>query len=66
LFALFNNQIVSKQHNSWQYTSSGDKVTKDKIVDWFLHHEQIEDLNFFTGTAKFDDKSIYLSLTTHM
>jgi hypothetical protein len=65
LFALFQDQIVSKQHNSWQYTSTGDKVTKDEIVNWFLNHEQIEDLNFFTGTAKFNDKSIYLSLPTH-
>jgi hypothetical protein len=65
LFALFQDQIVSKQHNSWQYTSTGDKVTKDKIVNWFPNHEQIKDLNFFTGTAKFEDKSIYLSLPMH-
>jgi hypothetical protein len=66
LFALFQDQVVSKQHNSWQYISTGEKVTKDDIVNWFPNHEQIEDLNFFTGTAKFKDKSIYLSLTTHM
>src|SRR5438445_5154703 len=65
LFALFRDQVVSKQHNSWTYISSGDKVTKDKIVNWFPNTEQIEDLNFFTGTAKFEDKSIYLSLPTH-
>jgi hypothetical protein len=65
LFALFNNQVVSKQHNSWTYMSTGDKVTKDDIVGWFPQNEQVEDLNFFTGTAKFDDKSIYLSLSTH-
>jgi hypothetical protein len=66
LFALFQDQAVFKQHNSWNYVSSGDKVTKDKIVNWFPNPEQIEDLNFFTGTAKFEDKSIYLSLPTHM
>jgi hypothetical protein len=65
LFALFDNQVVSKQHNSWTYISTGDKVTKDDIVGWFPNHEQINNLNFFTGTAKFDDKSIYLSLSTH-
>jgi hypothetical protein len=66
LFALFQDQIVSKQHNSWTYASTGDKVTKDEIVGWFPNYEQIEDLNFFTGTTKFEDKSIYLSLSTHM
>jgi hypothetical protein len=66
LFALFQDQVVSKQHNSWQYISTGEKVTKDDIVSWFPNHEQIEDLNFFTGTAKFENKSIYLSLSTHM
>jgi hypothetical protein len=66
LFALFQNQIVSKQHNSWNYVSTGDKVTKDDIIQWFPNYEQIEDLNFFTSTAKFKDKSIYLSLSTHM
>jgi hypothetical protein len=66
LFALFQDQAVFKQHNSWNYISSGDKVTKDEIVNWFPNTEQIEDLNFFTGTAKFKDKSIYLSLPTHM
>jgi hypothetical protein len=66
LFALFQEQIVSKQHNSWNYISTGDKVTKDEIINWFPNHKQIEDLNFFTGTAKFEDKSIYLSLPTHM
>jgi hypothetical protein len=65
LFALFQDQIVSKQHNSWQYASSEEKVTKDEIVNWFPNHEQIKDLNFFTGTAKFKEKSIYLSLPTH-
>jgi hypothetical protein len=65
LFALFQDQAVFKQHNSWNYISSGDKVTKDKIVNWFPKTEQIEDLNFFTGTAKFQDKPIYLSLPTH-
>jgi hypothetical protein len=65
LFALFQDQVVTKQSNSWNYTSTGDKVTKDEIVNWFPNHEQIEDLNFFTGTAKFEDKSIYLSLPTH-
>jgi hypothetical protein len=66
LFALFQDQIVSKQHNSWDYVSTGEKVTKDDIIQWFTNYEQIEDLNFFTGTAKFKDKSIYLSLSTHM
>jgi hypothetical protein len=65
LFALFNNQIISKQHNSWSYMSTGEKVTKDNIINWFPNHEQIKDLNFFTGTAKFEEKSIYLSLLTH-
>jgi hypothetical protein len=65
LFALFDDQVVSKQHNSWTYISTGDKVAKDDIVGWFPQNEQIENLNFFTGTAKFDDKSIYLSLSTH-
>jgi hypothetical protein len=65
LFALFRDQIISKQYNSWQYTSTGDKVTKDEIVNWFPNHEQVKDLNFFTGTAKYKDKSIYLSLPTH-
>jgi hypothetical protein len=65
LFALFQDQVVSKQHNSWQYLSSGEKVTKDDIINWFPNHKQIEDLNFFTGTAKFENKSIYLSLSTH-
>src|SRR5437588_5410205 len=65
LFALFRNQVVSKQHNSWTYDSTGHKVTKDKIVAWFPNNEQIEDLNFFTGTARFEDKSIYLSLSSH-
>jgi hypothetical protein len=65
LFALFQEQAVFKQHNSWNYVSTGDKVTKDEIVNWFPNTEQIEDLNFFTGTAKFEDKSIYLSLLTH-
>jgi hypothetical protein len=46
--------------------STGDKVTKDNIVGWFPQNDQIEDLNFFTGTAKFNEKSIYLSLSTHM
>jgi hypothetical protein len=66
LFALFQDQIVSKQHNSWNYISTGDKVTKDDIIQWFPNYEQIKDLNFFTSTAKFKDKSIYLSLSTHM
>jgi hypothetical protein len=66
LFALFREQAVSKQHNSWNYVSSGHKVTKDEIINWFPNHEQIEDLNFFAGTAKFNDKSVYLSLSTHM
>jgi hypothetical protein len=66
LFALFNNQVVSKQHNSWSYVSTGDKVTKDDIIGWFPQNKQIKDLNFFTGTTKFKDKSIYLSLSTHM
>jgi hypothetical protein len=65
LFALFQDQIVSKQHNSWNYVSTEDKVTKDEIVNWFPNTKQIEDLNFFTGTARFNDKSIYLSLSTH-
>jgi hypothetical protein len=65
LFALFQDQVVFKQHNSWNYVSTGDKVTKDEIVNWFPNTDQIEDLNFFTGTAKFDDKAIYLSLHTH-
>jgi hypothetical protein len=65
LFALFQDQIVSKQHNSWNYTSTGDKITKDEIVAWFPNNEHIEDLKFFTGTAKFEDKSIYLSLSSH-
>jgi hypothetical protein len=65
LFALFQDQPVFKQHNSWNYISTGTKVTKDEIVNWFPNTEQIEDLNFFTGTAKFEDKSIYLSLSTH-
>src|SRR5438270_1349444 len=66
LFALFQDHVVSKPHNSWTYISTGDKVTKDEIVAWFPNTEQIEDLNFFTGTAKFEDKSIYLSLSSHM
>ena len=33
LFALFQDQVVSKLHNSWQYVSSGDKVTKDEIIN---------------------------------
>jgi hypothetical protein len=66
LFALFQDQAVSKQHNNWNYISSEDKVAKDEIVNWFPNHEQIKDLNFFTGTAKFKDKSIYLSLPTYM
>jgi hypothetical protein len=65
LFALFQDQVVFKQHNSWNYVSTGEKVTKDKIVNWFPNTEQIKDLNLFTGTAKFDDKAIYLSLPTH-
>jgi hypothetical protein len=65
LFALFQDQAVFKQHNSWNYVSTGDKVTKDKIVNWFPNTKQIKDLNFFTGTAKFNNKSIYLSLSTH-
>jgi hypothetical protein len=65
LFALFQDQSVFKQHNSWNYVSTGNKVTKDEIVNWFPNTKQIEDLNFFTGTAKFEDKSIYLSLPTH-
>jgi hypothetical protein len=65
LFALFQNQIVSKQHNSWNYTQTGEKVTKDNIFRWFPNHEQVEDLNIFSGTTKFKDKSIYLSLTQH-
>jgi hypothetical protein len=65
LFALFHNQVVSKQHNNWTYVSTGEKVTKDNIIGWFPQNGQIEDLNFFTGTAKFKDKSIYLSLFTH-
>jgi hypothetical protein len=66
LFALFDNQVVSKQHNSWTYASTGDKVTKDNIVGWFPQNEQVESLDFFTGTAKFNNKPIYLSLSTHM
>jgi hypothetical protein len=66
LFALFNNQVVSKQHNSWTYASIGDKITKDDIVGWFPQNQQIKNLDFFAGTAKFNDKSIYLSLSTHM
>jgi hypothetical protein len=65
LFALFQDQVVSKQHNSWQYLSIGEKVTKDDIVNWFPNHKQIEDLNLFTGTTKFENKSIYLLLSTH-
>jgi hypothetical protein len=65
LFALFNDQVVSKQHNSWIYIQTGEKVTKDNIIRWFSDHKQIEDLNFFTGTTKFENKSIYLSLSTH-
>jgi hypothetical protein len=33
LFALFQDQIVSKSHHSWQYTSTEDKVTKDEIIN---------------------------------
>jgi hypothetical protein len=33
LFALFQDQVVSKQHNSWQYLSTGEKVTKDNIIN---------------------------------
>jgi hypothetical protein len=66
LFSLFQDHTVFKQHNSWNYISTGNKVTKDEIVNWFPNTEQIEDLNFFTGTAKFENKSIYLSLSTHM
>jgi hypothetical protein len=66
LFALFNNQVVSKIHNSWTYDSTGQKVSKDEIVAWFPNNERVENLNFFTGTAQFEDKSIYLSLPSHM
>jgi hypothetical protein len=65
LFALFKDQIVSKQCNSWNYLQTGDKVSKDDILQWFPNHEQVEDLNIFTGTTNFEEKSIYLSLTTH-
>jgi hypothetical protein len=34
-------------------------------LDWFPNTKQVKDLNFFTGTAKLNDKSIYLSLSTH-
>jgi hypothetical protein len=39
LFALFQDQIVSKQSNSWVYTQIGDKVTKDDIFLWFPDHD---------------------------
>jgi hypothetical protein len=65
LFALFDNQVVSKPHNSWIYVSTEEKVTKNDIIRWFPQNEQIQDLNFFTGTAKFNDKAIYLSPSTH-
>jgi hypothetical protein len=39
LFALFQDQIISKQKNSWIYTQTGDKVSKDEILLWFLDHE---------------------------
>jgi hypothetical protein len=65
LFALFQDQIVSKQHNSWPYIQTGEKVAKDDIINWFPNHKQIKDLNFFTGTAKFKNKSIYLLLSTY-
>jgi hypothetical protein len=65
LFAQFQEQAISKQNNSWVYTQTGDKVTKDDIFQWFPDHEQVEDLNIFTGTAKFEDKAIYLLLIQH-
>jgi hypothetical protein len=39
LFALFQDRVISKQHNSWNYTQTGDKVTKDDIFQWFPNHE---------------------------
>jgi hypothetical protein len=65
LFALFQDQIISKQHNSWNYTQTGDKVTKDDIFQWFPNHNQVENLNIFAGTAKFKGKTIYLSVIQH-
>jgi hypothetical protein len=30
-FALFQDHIISKQHNSWVYIQTGEKVIKDEI-----------------------------------
>jgi hypothetical protein len=38
LFALFQDQTISKHHNSWIYTQTGEKFTKDDIFQWFPDH----------------------------
>ena len=63
LFADFEGEPiwVTKSHATWKYVSTNEDVDISEIVSWFPYHQQLEDINPFTGIAQFNRKSVYYS-----
>ena len=63
LFANFEEQPVwvTKSQATWRYVSTNEDVDISEIVGWFPYHQQLEDLDPYSGTAYFDGKHVYYS-----
>ena len=45
----------------WKYLSSGEPINKEQIFAWFPYQEILQNLNIYTRTGQFQDKSLYLN-----
>ena len=61
IFARFEEEPVwvTKSHISWKYISTNEDVNISEIVGWFPYYQQLEDINPFTGIARFNGKNVY-------
>ena len=64
LFARFEEELVwvTKSHVIWRYISTNKDIDISEIISWFPYYQQLNDLDPFTGTARFNGKHIYYNV----